>query len=184
MFQQICNMHISISRGLKHGIKHCLKFDFLLRTPTFSLWSVLQSRLLAFYTWCIVDSIGTCPTLDPLFPESHTPHSPFSLFHRSIFFSCFMKVIKCYFLENVFILSSFFFFFGFCIFMTIPLTYWGSQARSWIGAVADGCTTATATPDLSRVYNLHHSSRQRWILNPLSEARDWTNILMDPSLVR
>ena len=31
-------------------------------------------------------------------------------------------------------------------------------------------TTATATPDLSRVYNLHHSSQQRWILNSLSEA--------------
>ena len=35
-------------------------------------------------------------------------------------------------------------------------------------------TTATATPDLSWVYDLHHSSRQRWILNPLSEATDWT----------
>ena len=33
-------------------------------------------------------------------------------------------------------------------------------------------TTATATPDLSRFCDLHHSSRQRWILNPLSEARD------------
>ena len=32
--------------------------------------------------------------------------------------------------------------------------------------------TATATPDLSRVCNLHHSSRQYRILNPLSEARD------------
>ena len=32
--------------------------------------------------------------------------------------------------------------------------------------------TATATPDLSYVCNLHHSSRQRWILNPLSEAKD------------
>jgi len=33
-------------------------------------------------------------------------------------------------------------------------------------------TTATATPDPSHVYDLHHSSWQRWILNPLSEARD------------
>ena len=30
--------------------------------------------------------------------------------------------------------------------------------------------TATAMPDLSRVCELHHSSQQRWILNPLSEA--------------
>ena len=32
--------------------------------------------------------------------------------------------------------------------------------------------TATATPDPSHVCKLHHSSRQRWILNPLSKARD------------
>ena len=31
-------------------------------------------------------------------------------------------------------------------------------------------TTSTATPDPSHVCNLHHSSRQRRILNPLSEA--------------
>ena len=35
--------------------------------------------------------------------------------------------------------------------------------------------TATATPDLSCICNLHHSSsRQRRILNPLNEARDRT----------
>ena len=33
-------------------------------------------------------------------------------------------------------------------------------------------TTATATPDLSRVCDLHHSLQQCWILNLLSEARD------------
>ena len=33
-------------------------------------------------------------------------------------------------------------------------------------------TTATAMPDLSHVCDLHHSSWQHWILNPLSEARD------------
>ena len=32
-------------------------------------------------------------------------------------------------------------------------------------------TTATAMWDPSHVYNLHHSLWQRWILNPLSEAR-------------
>ena len=41
--------------------------------------------------------------------------------------------------------------------------------------------TATATQDLSCVCNLHHSSLQRRILNPLREARDGTRILMDPS---
>ena len=34
--------------------------------------------------------------------------------------------------------------------------------------------TAIATLDTSRVCDLHHSSQQCWILNPLSEARDGT----------
>ena len=44
-------------------------------------------------------------------------------------------------------------------------------------------TTATATPDLSRVCDLHHSSRQYQILNALSELRVRTCILMDTSRV-
>ena len=40
------------------------------------------------------------------------------------------------------------------------------------------CSTATATRSPSRVCDLHHSSRQRPILNPLSEARDLTRNLM------
>ena len=39
-------------------------------------------------------------------------------------------------------------------------------------------TTATATPDLSIIYDLHHSSRKCWILNPLSKARDQTPIVL------
>ena len=38
-------------------------------------------------------------------------------------------------------------------------------------------TTATATPDLSHVFNLHSSSWQHQILNPLIKARDQTCIL-------
>lgn len=33
-------------------------------------------------------------------------------------------------------------------------------------------TTATAKPDLSHICELHHSSPQPWIANPLSKARD------------
>ena len=44
-------------------------------------------------------------------------------------------------------------------------------------------TSVTATQDLSHVCNLHHSSWQRWILIPLSKARDWTCVLMDMSQV-
>ena len=42
-------------------------------------------------------------------------------------------------------------------------------------------TTATTTPDPSHICDLHHSSRQHRILNPLSEARDQIRILMAPS---
>ena len=45
-------------------------------------------------------------------------------------------------------------------------------------------TTATATQDPSCICDLHHSSQQRRILNPLSRAGDGTHILMDTSQVR
>ena len=38
-------------------------------------------------------------------------------------------------------------------------------------------------PDLNRVWDLHHSSRQRRILNPLSKARDQTCVLMVTSQI-
>ena len=44
-------------------------------------------------------------------------------------------------------------------------------------------TTATATTDLSHICDPHHSSRQRRIPNPLSEAKDQTRILMDTNRV-
>ena len=44
-------------------------------------------------------------------------------------------------------------------------------------------TIATATPDLSRVCNLHHSSQQCQVLNPMIEAKDQTCVLMHTSQV-
>ena len=44
-------------------------------------------------------------------------------------------------------------------------------------------TRATATPDLSRVWDLHDSSWQCWILNPWSRAGDRTLNLKDTSPV-
>ena len=61
-----------------------------------------------------------------------------------------------------------------CLFRAAPAAYGVSQARDLIGA------TATATWDPSCVCDLHHSSRQCWILNPLSEARGQTCNLMVP----
>ena len=43
--------------------------------------------------------------------------------------------------------------------------------------------TATATQDLSHFCDLHCSSWQRWIPNPLREARDRTCILIDTGWV-
>ena len=44
-------------------------------------------------------------------------------------------------------------------------------------------TTATAMPDPSHVCDIYHSSQQHQILNPLSNARDRTHILMDNSWI-
>ena len=43
--------------------------------------------------------------------------------------------------------------------------------------------TATQMPDLSHACSLCHTLQQRRILNPISEARDRTRILMDTSRV-
>ena len=53
--------------------------------------------------------------------------------------------------------------------------YGSSQARGLIGA--------TAAEDPSLICNLHHSSGQWQICNPLSEASNWTRILRDTSWI-
>ena len=50
-----------------------------------------------------------------------------------------------------------------------------------IRATAAGYATTIATRDPSCISDLHHSSRQHCFLNPLSQARDWTWVLMDTS---
>ena len=73
---------------------------------------------------------------------------------------------------------------SFCLFWATPMAYEGSQARGLIGAIAAGLHLATAMPDPSHVCDLHQSSQQCQILNPLSEARDRTCVLMDASRIR
>ena len=60
------------------------------------------------------------------------------------------------------------FFFFFWLFRTTPTAYVSSQARALIGDIAA---------------DLHHSSQQHQIINPLSEVRDQTHILMDASWI-
>ena len=55
----------------------------------------------------------------------------------------------------------------------------GVESAVWLPAYI----TATAMLEPRRVCDLHHSSWQRWILNPLSDARDQTCILMDVSQI-
>ena len=70
-----------------------------------------------------------------------------------------------------------FFFFNFLV-RAAPVAHGNSWAKG-IGAAAEAYATATATPDLSCIYNLHCSLWQCWILNPLGKARDWTHILRE-----
>ena len=69
-------------------------------------------------------------------------------------------------------LPLFFFFSGFLGPHPRPLEVPGLGVESELQLPA--YTTATATPDPSCICDLHHGSRQRRILNPLSEARDRT----------
>jgi len=57
----------------------------------------------------------------------------------------------------------------------------GVGVKSELQLLAFAIVTAMGNP--SRVCDLHHSSQQFQILNPLSEARDEAHIFMDPSRV-
>ena len=76
------------------------------------------------------------------------------------------------------VVSSFFFCFFlfsvFWLFRAAPATCGSSQAggESELQLLAYTTATATATQNPSHICNIHHSSWQYWILNPLSEARD------------
>ena len=82
------------------------------------------------------------------------------------------------------IIKHFFFFVFLPFSRAAPAAYRGSQARGLIGAVAAGLARATAMQDPSRICNLHHSSWQCQIPNPLSKARDQTRNLMVPNRIR
>ena len=62
----------------------------------------------------------------------------------------------------------------FVLFRATPAAYGGSQARGY----SYSCWPTPATRDPSHVCDLHYSSPQCQILNPLGEARDQTCNLM------
>ena len=77
-----------------------------------------------------------------------------------------------------------FFFFFFVSSRATPAAHGGSEARVQLELELLAYTRATATWNLSRVCDLHHSSWQCQILNPLSLARDRTHNPMVPNPIR
>ena len=81
------------------------------------------------------------------------------------------------------VVGVFFFFFSFqactCGIWEFPGQGWNWSCNCWPIPQPQQCGTG----DPSLVCNLHHSSQQCWILNPLCKARDQTHILMDTSRV-
>ena len=69
------------------------------------------------------------------------------------------------------------------LFRAVPVACGSSQARGRMELQLLAYTTATATQDPSCICDLYHSSQQCQIPDPLSKARDQTQILMDPSQI-
>ena len=74
---------------------------------------------------------------------------------------------------------SFFFFLAFRATQHMEVPRLGAELELELSAY----TTVTETQGPSHVCDLHHSSQQCWITDTLSEARDGTHILMDPSWI-
>ena len=87
--------------------------------------------------------------------------------------------------SHILTLSMFFCFFFVFFFLLFKATQHMEVPRLGVQSELQllACATATATPDPSHACGLHHSSRQRRILKPLSEVRDQTCNLVDPSWI-
>ena len=72
-----------------------------------------------------------------------------------------------------------------CVCLSVCLSFWQHMEVPRLGIESELQPPAytIATPDLSHICSLHHSSWQHQILNPLSEARGQTQIFMDTSQV-
>ena len=116
-----------------------------------------------------------------------TTLSPVNPCHRRNVCFLVTRTLKSYSCSNfqiygVIILLLIYFF---LLFRATLTAYGGSQAWGQIGAKAASLrhSHSAALPDLSRIFYLHHNSRQGQILNPPSEARDQTHLLMDTSRI-
>ena len=94
-----------------------------------------------------------------------------------------MKVEVILYLQHI-VVAFCFLFFLFLLFSVTPVANRSSQARLGESNQSYSCRPhATAWRDPGCVCILHHRSWHCQILNPLSEARDQTQILMDISWV-
>ena len=107
-------------------------------------------------------------------PSLHLHHLQWTWHSISVFLACISLIIHI--VKHRFIpLCTFF-----CLFRAAPTAHGGSQARHPIRATAAGLQHSHSHAG-SEPHETHttHSSRQCWILNLLSEARDQTCFLMD-----
>uniref|UniRef100_A0A8D1UMM7 Snurportin-1 n=1 Tax=Sus scrofa TaxID=9823 RepID=A0A8D1UMM7_PIG len=101
------------------------------------------------------------------------------------FYDCQVRTDVLFMSSPILFWSFFFFFFLlFCFLGPRPRHMEVPRLRVQWELQLPAYTTATAVPDPSHVFDLHHSSRQHQILNPLSEARDRIRNLMVPSQTR
>ena len=127
--------------------------------------------------------------LSILFFQSLVPSSLVNALERNLWFCLINRTLKFNFGPFIGAAISFpllFLFFSFLsfFFRATPTAYGKSQAGVKLELQLLAYVTATATPDPSHIYYLHHSSQQCWILNPLKEARDWTCLLMNAGQIR
>ena len=72
-----------------------------------------------------------------------------------------------------FILFLFIYFLSFVFFRAVPMAYGGSQARGQIRDIAASLHHSYSNSGFeSHLRDLHHSSWQCWLLDPLSKTRD------------
>ena len=132
---------------------------------------------LMFFNFSIIISLRALVWIFFIHPCTKT------LILTSAVFNLFLDpYIETYFQQSL-LIQLFIYLLFFCLCRVAAMAYGDSQARGLIGATAANLCQSHRMPDQSHVCNLHHSSRQCWILNPLSEARDRTCNLTVPSQI-
>ena len=157
LYISVCSIFLSISTSFQKV------YDFKYMQST---TAVNCSYRLAFLLWIVFACLWKTTELEHLCEINWLPvyGSISGLF-------CSINLFNC--------VCLFFFF----LFRAAPIAYGSSRVRGQIGTAATSlCHTHSNTGSTPHGH-LYHRSWQRQILNPLSEARDWTCILIDTSWV-